>query len=294
MHDNQRSDRRSRSGSRHRRTSRRARLLPHQRASPAAATRKTQLLAEADQTSSPAKENRFSSSAASRTILPIRQADRQPSQNGHRRLNLHRRDRRASRNWSKSVPRRFTWGIFPLTLPEGDLYELFNGVGQVQNAEIVSNKYTQKSKGFAFVTMLTVEEARRAVSRVARQGIHGPEAGGQRREDQRPRECAEAAEPRRRGCAPQCAAITAASRIEKGPPGDWRAFFCRKAKPKRRVPGCFSLWGPRRREERDRGGSRRCGAMRRSWARTHSRCIRAGPPDRQAGGRFAREESGII
>jgi RNA recognition motif-containing protein len=28
----------------------------------------------------------------------------------------------------------------------------------------VSNKYTQKSKGFAFVTMLTVEEARRAVT----------------------------------------------------------------------------------------------------------------------------------
>ena len=47
---------------------------------------------------------------------------------------------------------------------EGDLSELFNGVGQVQNAEIVSNKYTQKSKGFAFVTMLTVEEARRAVT----------------------------------------------------------------------------------------------------------------------------------
>ena len=47
---------------------------------------------------------------------------------------------------------------------ESDLYELFNGVGQVQNAEIVSNKYTQKSKGFAFVTMLTVDEARRAVS----------------------------------------------------------------------------------------------------------------------------------
>jgi RNA recognition motif-containing protein len=47
---------------------------------------------------------------------------------------------------------------------ESDLYELFNGVGQVQNAEVVSNKYTHKSKGFAFVTMLTVDEARRAVT----------------------------------------------------------------------------------------------------------------------------------
>lgn len=47
---------------------------------------------------------------------------------------------------------------------ESDLFELFNGVGKVQNAEIVSNKYTQKSKGFAFVTLQTIDEARRAVA----------------------------------------------------------------------------------------------------------------------------------
>jgi RNA recognition motif-containing protein len=47
---------------------------------------------------------------------------------------------------------------------ESDLFELFNGVGKVLNAEIVSNKYTQKSKGFAFVTLQTVDEARRAVA----------------------------------------------------------------------------------------------------------------------------------
>jgi hypothetical protein len=47
---------------------------------------------------------------------------------------------------------------------ENDLYELFNGVGQVQNAEIVTLRETQKSKGFGFVTMLTVDEAQRAVA----------------------------------------------------------------------------------------------------------------------------------
>lgn len=47
---------------------------------------------------------------------------------------------------------------------ESDLFDLFNGVGKVQNAEIVSNKYTHKSKGFAFVTLQTVDEARRAVT----------------------------------------------------------------------------------------------------------------------------------
>ena len=46
---------------------------------------------------------------------------------------------------------------------EGDLLELFNGVGQVKNAEVVCHKYTQRSKGFAFVQLTTIEEARRAV-----------------------------------------------------------------------------------------------------------------------------------
>jgi hypothetical protein len=47
---------------------------------------------------------------------------------------------------------------------ESDLFELFNGVGSVQAAEIVSHKHTMKSKGFAFVTMMSVDEARRAVT----------------------------------------------------------------------------------------------------------------------------------
>lgn len=47
---------------------------------------------------------------------------------------------------------------------ESDLFELFNGVGQVQNAEVVTYRHNQRSKGFAFVQMLTVDEAKRAVS----------------------------------------------------------------------------------------------------------------------------------
>jgi len=46
---------------------------------------------------------------------------------------------------------------------ESDLTELFAGVGSVQNAEIVSHRETQKSKGFAFVTLASVDEAKRAV-----------------------------------------------------------------------------------------------------------------------------------
>ncbi len=46
---------------------------------------------------------------------------------------------------------------------ESDLSELFSGVGKVTNSEVVSHKDSERSKGFGFVTMTTVEEARRAV-----------------------------------------------------------------------------------------------------------------------------------
>ena len=46
---------------------------------------------------------------------------------------------------------------------ESDLFELFNGVGSVQNVEVVMNRQSGRPKGFAFVQMETVEDAKRAV-----------------------------------------------------------------------------------------------------------------------------------
>jgi len=56
---------------------------------------------------------------------------------------------------------------------ESDLAELFNGVGQVQNAEIVTHNDTYRSKGFGFVTMQTVDEALRAVETLHDQQFMG-------------------------------------------------------------------------------------------------------------------------
>ena len=61
-----------------------------------------------------------------------------------------------------STPRLYV-GNLSFDATESDLFELFNGVGAVQNAEVVTYKHNQRSKGFAFVQMLTVEEAKRAV-----------------------------------------------------------------------------------------------------------------------------------
>lgn len=46
---------------------------------------------------------------------------------------------------------------------ETDLMNLFNGIGKVQSVDIVYNNKTHRSKGFAFVQMMGVNEARRAV-----------------------------------------------------------------------------------------------------------------------------------
>ncbi|HST29581.1 MAG TPA: RNA-binding protein [Chthoniobacterales bacterium] len=61
-----------------------------------------------------------------------------------------------------TTPRLYV-GNLSFDATESDLFELFNGVGHVQNAEVVSYRHNQRSKGFAFVSMQTIEEAKRAV-----------------------------------------------------------------------------------------------------------------------------------
>ena len=56
---------------------------------------------------------------------------------------------------------------------ESDLFDLFKGAGEVQNAEVVTHKGTYKSKGFGFVTMMTIEEAKRAVETLHDQPFMG-------------------------------------------------------------------------------------------------------------------------
>jgi len=61
-----------------------------------------------------------------------------------------------------TTPRVYV-GNLSFDATESDLHELFSGVGSVQNVEIVSNRETQRSKGFGFVQLTSVDEAKRAV-----------------------------------------------------------------------------------------------------------------------------------
>jgi RNA recognition motif-containing protein len=44
-----------------------------------------------------------------------------------------------------------------------DLRELFGGVGQVDSVDVISDRETGRSRGFAFVKMVTQEDATRAI-----------------------------------------------------------------------------------------------------------------------------------
>jgi RNA recognition motif-containing protein len=168
MHDQQRSDRRSRSGSRHR-SNRGGRRDFSSRESVPTRPQPPVKLTFWQKLASIFTGKPKAAAAAPRQAAP--QQNRQaPQQNGHRRFEstpsstpAPTRTARKPEVVEVSSPKIYV-GNLSFDATEGDLFELFNGVGKVQNAEVVSNKYTHKSKGFAFVTMTSVDEARRAVT----------------------------------------------------------------------------------------------------------------------------------
>ena len=109
------------------------------------------------------------------------QADRSAS-SGPRSTNDNPRPQREPRPRREAPPSvspgdittdRLYVGNLSYDATESDLFELFNGVGAVKNAEVVVNSRTQRSKGFAFVTMGSVEEARRAVQELSSKDFMG-------------------------------------------------------------------------------------------------------------------------
>jgi hypothetical protein len=73
-----------------------------------------------------------------------------------------RRESRKPERIEVTTPRVYV-GNLSFDATESDLLELFGGVGSVQNVEIVCNRETHRSKGFGFVQLSSVEEAKRAV-----------------------------------------------------------------------------------------------------------------------------------
>lgn len=59
--------------------------------------------------------------------------------------------------------RRVYVGNLSYDVTESDLEELFKGVGAVRRVEIVYNRSTHRSKGYGFIEMIDIDEAKRTV-----------------------------------------------------------------------------------------------------------------------------------
>lgn len=61
----------------------------------------------------------------------------------------------------------------PRTLPEKELRELFEAYGQVQSCTLVTEKDSEKSKGFGFIEMPKVGDAKSAMKNLNGKNIDG-------------------------------------------------------------------------------------------------------------------------
>jgi RNA recognition motif-containing protein len=64
-------------------------------------------------------------------------------------------------------------GNLSFNTTENDIADLFKTVGTVSSCDLIMDKFTQKSRGFAFVTMGTQEEANAAISQMNGKELDG-------------------------------------------------------------------------------------------------------------------------
>jgi cold-inducible RNA-binding protein len=70
-------------------------------------------------------------------------------------------------------PKKLFVGNLSWNLTTDDLRQLFSEFGTVEDATVLSDKFSGRSKGFGFVTMSTDEEAQAAI-----EGLHEKEVDG--------------------------------------------------------------------------------------------------------------------
>ena len=107
----------------------------------------------------PAKTAAPKSGKVTRESIPARQSSKG---DGEARPARAPREPRKPEVVEVTNPRLYI-GNLSYDATETDLEEIFNGVGRVVSVEIVTNSRTQRSKGYGFVEMGSVEEAKRAV-----------------------------------------------------------------------------------------------------------------------------------
>ena len=101
-------------------------------------------------------------SESSRDESGAEESERRPKRDGQRR-GEREGNRHRGGDPSTVENRRVYVGNLSYDVSESDLEELFKGVGAVRRVEIVYNRSTHRSKGYGFIEMIDVDEAKRTV-----------------------------------------------------------------------------------------------------------------------------------
>lgn len=71
------------------------------------------------------------------------------------------------------MEKRLYVGNLSYNSTEEEVEELFKQAGEIESCHLMLDKFTSRSRGFAFVEMATVEEANKAVERFNDQDFQG-------------------------------------------------------------------------------------------------------------------------
>jgi cold-inducible RNA-binding protein len=71
------------------------------------------------------------------------------------------------------MPSKLYVGNLAFSVSNADLQELFSQAGQVQNATVITDKFTGQSRGFGFVEMGSPDEATKAIQQFDQTELKG-------------------------------------------------------------------------------------------------------------------------
>jgi RNA recognition motif-containing protein len=74
---------------------------------------------------------------------------------------------------SKQMGTRLYVGNLSFNTTEGELQRMFEQAGKVTSCNIIMDKFTNKSRGFAFVEMATQDEANKAIATLNGKDVDG-------------------------------------------------------------------------------------------------------------------------
>lgn len=64
-------------------------------------------------------------------------------------------------------------GNLPFSVDDAKLRELFESYGEIEEANVIINKFSNRSKGFGFVTFKSEESAKKAVEEMNEKEVEG-------------------------------------------------------------------------------------------------------------------------